>query len=241
MTAGWDSASPAERDRYERFEAAYNAIDEYLQHHLKNEEGVGFVRLVQEYEQAHPHWTDGRSLRKFARLRNVLVHGKTRPYELLSIPTLVVVEEIERIRARLRRTPTAIEHFPNAVVTLDPDDLLVAVLEKIRQCQFSQFPVYEGSVYIGLLTENGITRWLANAGLVNPDGVDFDEHRVAEVLAREEERPNCEFLPRSANLDQAIDRFRKNPYLEALLITATGLNSEPPLAIATRWDIFNLL
>jgi len=41
-------------------------------------------------------------------------------------------------------------------------DSLSTVLRVIEKRYYSQFPVYDGNNFKGLLTENGITRWLAH-------------------------------------------------------------------------------
>lgn len=85
------------------------------------------------------------------------------------------------------------------------------------------------------LTENGITRWLANH-IGKLALVDFDDERVRTVLKEEEPRKNYLFLPRASSVDEVTSEFAHRPLLEGVLITHYGKSSERLLGMVTRWD-----
>lgn len=70
--------------------------------------------------------------------------------------------------------------------------------------------------------------------------VEYNEERVAAVLAHEEKRKNWEFITRSATRLDAENKFAKNPILDALLITEHARLEDSLLGIITRWDILRL-
>lgn len=134
--------------------------------------------MVRDYESCHRIGANGDHLRVAAELRNVLIHQKTQPYYSLAIPTLPVVERLERIAKNLANPVKVLPRFQRRVETVDPSDLLGDVLRIIAKRDFSQFPVYSDERFRGLLTENGITRWLSRNVTAKMSLVDFDEVQV---------------------------------------------------------------
>jgi CBS domain-containing protein len=223
----------------ERFLAAYNAIDRHLRDVMREPNHRGFSSLVREYGSHHPRWLDreGHQLFAFADLRNVIVHNKVEPYRYPAIPLPEIVRRIEAIRDRLLDPERVIPTFQEEVVSVTPRTPLSAVLRIVAERGFSQFPVYEGERFRGLLTENGITRWLAHYRVTTETLVELEDAHVAAVLAREEDRQNWAFVGRDAPVDDVVEMFAARPLLEAVLVTHSGSPQQAPLAIITGWDV----
>jgi predicted transcriptional regulator len=115
------------------------------------------------------------------------------------------------------------------------------VLKIIDERDYSQFPVYADKRFRGLLTENGVTRWLARHVAKTLSLVELDEIPIGHVLQNEEERKNHQFVSRNMRVDDVSALFAKQALLEAVLLTASGKESEKLLGIATRWDIRHLV
>jgi predicted transcriptional regulator len=176
-----------------------------------------------------------------AQIRNPLVHGPTRPGEYPLVPSARLVREVEALRNRLTRPDQAIPAFERPVETLAPAESLAEVLKLIRKRNYSQFPVYDdGLTFRGLLTENGITRWLARHVATELSLIDLEEVSVKTVL-REEEQPqyNCAFVTRGESVERIRQLFAERDMLEAVLISPNGKRNEKLLGIATRWDLLN--
>jgi CBS domain-containing protein len=243
--------TPAELDLIERLLTAYNAIDAHLQNWSRHDGPTSFRSLVDLYAKKNRAWKDAELLRTVAGLRNLLVHEKVEPYEYPCVPTLTLVEELEKSRDRLLH-PARADRFARKVVTVQSDDSLAHVLKMIHELKITHFPVYDssreysrhGHHFAGVLTENGITRWLAEHTAHNDSLIEFHDEPVREVLAREESskgtRKNYEFAPRRARVEDLVQRFHDNTYLEAVLITENGDTKENLLGIVTRWDVLNL-
>lgn len=235
--------SDEQHDLFQRFVAAYNSIDHFLRKHLGKEDKVpfpSFASLVRDYERTHRLVTDCADcdyLRMTAKLRNVILHEITKPYQHVAVPTLPVVERLERICQRLTNPPLVVPQFKRRVETATPDDSLAAVLRKIREKDYSQFPVYDGEKFRGLLTENGITRWLAHHLSKEMSLVELDEVPVSQVLPEEEKRQNWLFVACDKTVGEAKALFAAKELLEAVLITQSGNRTEKPLGIITRWDV----
>lgn len=188
----------SDTDLVERFLAAHNAIEQSLRK-LSGRRHDGLAVLISDFARDHKGWRDGDDLREMSELRNVIVHGRTEPYEYLSIPTERTVERIEAIRDSLLHAPLAIPTFQRDVATVQTSDRLSRVLEVIRRGDFSQLPVYQGQQFSALLTENGITRWLARHASTECTAVDLEDVAVADVVAEQENRQNWAFTGRDTN------------------------------------------
>lgn len=100
--------------------------------------------------------------------------------------------------------------------------------------------MFERRTFRGLLTENGITRWLAHH---LADGVamfDLKRVRVLELLAEQETTHNVAFVGARTPTNDVRKLFSESDLLEAVLVTRRGSQSRELLGIATRWDIVSL-
>lgn len=233
--------SLAQRELIDRFIASYNTIDDHLRLVVRNKQ-LTFKGLIRHCESLGLLQNDeAGALSKFADLRNVLVHESLSARQYPAVPTAPTVEEFERLRESLVKPDRVMPKYRKTVEVISIDDNLSSVLRTISQRDYSQFPVYEKQVFKGLLTENGITRWLAhhvNHGSLRPD---FDEACVRHALKEEEyKRMNFRFISRETTITQLKLLFGKHELLEAALITQHGKNSEMLLGIVTRWDIVQL-
>lgn len=117
---------------------------------------------------------------------------------------------------------------------------LTSLLKYVKARDYTYLRVYDGEVFAGLATSNGVARWLAK-GVTEESLVEFGDHRVGEILSLEEARANVEFVAARAPVDDVVYTFQANVRLEAAVVTQNGHSSESLLGIATRWDIANLL
>jgi predicted transcriptional regulator len=235
------SLSREQLDLIEHFEADYNAVDHFLRKALSNDQYVPFVQLVNEYSRKHAGWRDDADLLKtIARVRNAIVHGKTEPYRYVAVPTPAIVRHLRVCRDRLTNPARVIPTFQRAVETVPIHEALSRVLKIIRGRDYSQFPIYEAKRFRGLLTENGITRWLAHHVATKLSLIELDDIPVNQVLQNEESRKTHHFVARDVRVDDVSALFASHELLEAVLITASGKESEALLGIATRWDMIHL-
>jgi len=232
--------SQEQLDLIERFIVAYNAVDHYLRAQLNEDNGTPFSQLIRDYAARYPRWEDQDRLRMFGDLRNALVHQRERSYEYLSVPIPWVVETLEQIRDRFLSPELVYPKFAREVKTFRAEDTLADVFHSITETDFSQYPVYRQGAYIGLLTENGITRWLAHHSVHVLTLVELEEVQIDQVLSREEQRKNDAFIARTTTAQDAENYFVQNPLLEALLITTAGKPGEKLLGIITRWDVLRI-
>jgi predicted transcriptional regulator len=228
-----------DRERIDHFLRHYNVIDEELRRRQQKNREVGFVNLIDDFEAAGGAKDDTKCLRRAAALRNVVVHDPKEGDEVLAVPSKWIVERLSEIAQRILYPTLVIPLFEKQVETVSPAHSLSHVFKQIRYRDFSQFPVYEETRFKGLLTENGLTRWLAKHVVDRLSLVDLEDVYVAELLHEEEQRNNCHFVDRNVAIELARKMFREQEMLEAILITENGQRTEPPLGIITRWDMLH--
>jgi predicted transcriptional regulator len=223
-------------DLIERFTAAYNDIEQFFRRILGASEDDTFTGMVRDYSARYPRRADERILRQYATLRNAVTHGRIKPYAYLSVPLPNVVDDIEAMRDQLLNAPRLIPRFQKEVRAVKSTDTLSDVLALVESLEYSQFPVYDDGQYKGLLTENGITRWLAHHSTTEMTLVELQEISVKTLLRKEEKRPNCVFVSSKTTVEEALGKFAANAFLEAVIVTHSGQKEEKPIGIVTRWD-----
>jgi predicted transcriptional regulator len=232
--------STEQLDLIEQFEADYNAVDQFLRNALGANKQVAFTQLVNEYSRKRAGWHDADLLRTIASVRNAIIHGKTEPYRYPAVPTRATAQSLRGCLDRLINPARAIPTFQRKVESVSVHDSLAHVLKIVQHRDYSQFPVYGDNQFRGLLTENGITRWLAEHVTRELSLVELEDVPVKQVLANEEKRKNYLFVPREMPVEDVRCLFASQELLEAVLITAHGKESEALLGIATRWDMIHL-
>ena len=227
-----NALSPEELNRVERFVAAFNGIDDWLQPHLPSP--MTFRGAVDFYASRNPWWSDAAALRTFAALRNFLVHEKIVPFEYPCVPTENAVTEIEAIRNRLTSPPRAGELFGHEVKSFQTDHFLDDALREMARSGYRVFPVFNKLRFVGLLTPTGITRWLAS----HVDSQCFSLHvALSEILPRERQRPTVRWANLDAPVAELAFAFRENTFLEAVLLSDDGRETKELRGIVTRGDV----
>ncbi len=228
-----DQISPEELARIERFIAAYNTIDDWVQRVLNTEQS--FRSAIDLFAKRHPWWRDADTLRTFAALRNFLIHEKLQPFDYPAVPGEGAVREIEAIRDRLIQPKSVGETFARDVLTLSPDDPMREALSQMVKRGFRRFPIYQNKRCIGLLTERGIARYVAE---LTSRGDNFDaDVPIKNVLSRETKRDNYRFAAPNLSVAQIAFWFHEQTFLETVLIAEGGNDRGELRGIVTRGDV----
>ncbi len=226
-------------DSTAKFLAAFNAIENHFKFRLSDDVSK-FTPLAEKYADKfgmRPH--DLRTLRVYAQLRNFLAHNDYYDGKPIAQPVAGIVQEIEALRDKVLRPPTVLSVLPHrSLVRFSPDDPVSSVLDEVRKNDYSQFPIYDGHAYRGLLTTNCIGRWLASrlasVGLVETEP-------VSAVMKFAEPQDNAAPLPRTATVQRAINKLSPpaDGHLPpaALIIKDSGKLDERPLAIVVAEDL----
>lgn len=221
----------------DRFLDSFTKIEQYLRQFLKEAKDTKFSDLVREYANQKKNWVDEKTLIMMGDLRNVIIHERFGKKKYLSVPVPDVVEKIEQICEQFYKPKLVFPEYRRDVVFFLAEDHLSDVLSEIVEKDFSQFPIFYHEQFLGLLTENGITRWLAYHSSKVLSLIEIEEVTVKDLFRKEEQRKNYQFIDRKTTIMDAEMCFIDNHLLEALLITEKGHSSETLLGIITRWDM----
>jgi len=227
----------------DRFLIAFNRISLTLREIIEAKEFMPFYRLVdfgkkksalvRKYED---------DLRSFADLRNAIVHHRTSAEFVIAEPHTKVVSRIEYIDHVLSKPRLVGQVFHKKVLCFQINDSLKYVLNVIRQRKFTQFPVYEGHEFRGLVTTVGITNWLATT--ISGNQIPKKMPTLYDILHHEKNRVNYKFVSRYITIYDAEEIFKqgveRGKRFEALLITEHGKPQQKLLGIITPIDIMKV-
>ncbi len=235
-----DDLPSTERDRVERFLAAYNAVDQLLRERTGvQDRGVSFRAVLRRYARNHRGQKMADRLDDYAELRNVLVHETITPNGWLAVPTEDVVRRLESFRDALDGGQRADQAFSRQVATVAMATPLRDALAQAHATGFSQFPVIDAGAVAGLLTDRGIARWLAATAAREGASVS-DSLRgatVADVLLADADRATWALAARDEPAERVLARFVDAIELEAVLISEHGEANQGLLGIATHQDV----
>lgn len=222
----------------DRFLSAFSSIEQHLRELLDATEHHPFSELVNQ--AGHRHALVRRlsgDLRSLAELRNFLVH-RYQQREPLAVPSDVSLAKIERIRDSLLKPATLHSLFHKVVHCCRPADPIGTAAETMHEHNISLLPVYEGKSFVGLLTAETLTRWLA-ARLATGVGL-VEEEPVAEILTFQENEQPQEFANHRSTVTDAFNWLEKHYHrgrpLCAILLTPSGSRKELPTGIVTAGD-----
>lgn len=229
--------------RADRFVQLYNELSQLLKERLGVDRHLPFYNLVAQAARTDPtvrRWES--KLRSFGDLRNAIVHDEQYPLEIIAEPSEKAVEEFERIVHMIRTPPRLLPRYQREVVCFHAAEPLSRVLAYMARHDYSQVVLRLCANRLGLLTAEGITRWLEHN--VRHDLISLEDAAVVDVLPFEDEETFV-VLGGNHTVYDAEDAFvqaiyQKRPRLYAVIVTETGNAAEAPLGIVTPWDLIGL-
>ena len=174
------------------FLALFNELEITLQKVLDSKETM-FILLEQAKAQSRinpvsVHWD---LLYAARQLRNLLTHQTTTDIPEIAEPSTYLIETLKRIITQYKSPVSIMEYLKaqkdETIITFKVGESLQRVLTVIKEKHYSQFPVFDDHEYIGLISENGITNWLAEK--VSDESMmseDLVAVKIDEVLKLEE-------------------------------------------------------
>lgn len=221
-----------------RFLNAFIEIEGALKTISKNTRNRPFYQLITDAAKYDPFVRDiSVELREYGDLRNAIVHERINDAPIAE-PHLEVVERLEMIRELLQSPPRVVPLFIKEVVTCGHDESLGKVAKRMLEHAFSKIPVYQGEEFLGLLTAEAITYWLADR--ISDQGFLVEEN-VSVVLDYVDKPDNYRLVTQDCTLFEIIQLFDEFNHLgtrlQAVLISDDGTESGQLLGIITAFDL----
>ncbi|MDP2857153.1 MAG: CBS domain-containing protein [Bacillota bacterium] len=234
----------------DRFIAAYNKIERYLERLVEKASGGAFHRGFPELVRKASDFSavvraNELDLREFGELRNAIVHGNTDPGVVIAEPHDEAVMLIERIASELTEPEKVIPRFAKDVVYVKPGETLSRILSLVYRHRYTQFPVYEtGRGISGLVTYTGIVNWLAQ-NYREPSFHSLDV-TARELLRFEDPQDNFRVVGQDADVYEVKEVFARNidrasQKVNAVIVTRDGTRHAPLLGIITPSDIVGVI
>lgn len=213
-----------------------NFLNKYrrLEQFIRRSEGKDNQSISQIINEGrHPFIIDNREvLDSLNRIRNVFAHNETINY--LSVNEKAI-ELMDSLLKDLPDEETANEIMTRNVVGFQINDPLSKPLKSIATDNLHQFPIYQGKEVRGLLTDNGITNWLAKN--IHSESVSIKDTTIEEVLENDDLSQNYRYVAKDTPYGDIIDIYKSDLNLRIILVTETGKKHQAVLGIITPWDL----
>ena len=232
---------PKKPSNARRFINAYNEIDYSLRAQYNFKRSMSFSDLirkavvvnhiVRKYEDC---------LVDYGRLRNAIIHRSSDEF-IIAEPHDDVTLKIEKIARLVTTPPTALSVCNEDVLTVDHDVSLENVIRLMAEYSYSNLPVYNNGLLIGIANGQKILENLGEQILKNCNVNDYLKNtKIEDALINASPYRQYEVLPASATIEQVLDLYYKNRKLLAVLITKEGTMNEPPLGILTTTSVMEM-
>ena len=135
--------------------------------------------------------------------------------------------------------------FLKKVISFEPTDSLSKLLSAVNDNGYSQFPVFEQGKLVGIISENGITNFLAHS--IEDDLISIKETTVKDVLTLDETKDAFSVISENKSIFDIESIFSKkvsegnSAFL--ILISTNGIIETPEdiIGIITPWDLPELI
>ncbi|TDM02223.1 CBS domain-containing protein [Macrococcus carouselicus] len=230
-------------DNFERFISTFNQLHEAMKDETKRDDSFG--SLFYQLKEKHPVVKAFKDEIDLARqLRNLLIHEKKDAFNIAE-PTTEFINQLESIRQQIAN-PATVKQFNKPVVCLNIDDSLVDTLAHIKQHQLSQYPIFDGQRFLGILTDNGLTNWLASVSTKGT--INLMDYRVRDVLPNDEKGASFIIVKNDMPLHEVeqtmIDEINTKGHSKLVILISDSGKVEKPqdiLGIITPGDMPKVL
>lgn len=204
------------------------------------------LNFMRKRDKTVQHYYD--QLEVIRDLRNILVHEKISVDFDVAIPTKEIITRMKHIRDSVEMPGSVREYFSKEVVTLHVNDPLSKLLARVKETKYSQFPIFSKQGLIGVLSDNGIAKWLAREFSVEDDDiVNLRYTNVGDLIASDEVKNKAFYQYRVIHPDESLyvvedifqEEIGKGHNLFVLLLSEKETIDKPYdiTGIITTWDI----
>ncbi|HFI0235304.1 hypothetical protein JNG37_01755 [Streptococcus suis] len=237
----------------ERFLELYNDLDKVLRKVCSIADGdyadVGsMLAKAKDLSPINPVQANWDNLYVARQLRNLMVHEKRTGLKEVAQPSQELIAVLEKVIAQYESPVTLADYLASSQkarpISFSITTPLSQALEVVDREHFSKFPLFSQTGYQGLLSENGISNWLARSIHESTSLKELVQKTpLSRVLACEEASLRVLTLPASSSLFQLIEQVtavggsRKAAVLVSRRKDGTVLEVEDLVGIITSHDL----
>lgn len=226
-----------EKTRAERFIDAFNNIDYTLRARYNLNRSMGFSDLIRKCVSLNyvvRKYED--DLIDYSRLRNAIVHQGNKDF-IIAEPHENIVTQIEKIEQLLNVPPKVIDICRRDVLSASAGTSMEDIIKLISSSKYSNIPIYKDKTLIGIANGQKILDAFGQYLISGGKAQTFLKHmQIEDLLSKLENLNYYEVCQADLTVEEALNKFHKNPKLLVILLTKTGSTSENPLGIVTGAD-----
>jgi len=222
------------------FLTLFNKIEQFLDQLNNSTEHYGFRRLVDNLSKRNDLVANYKlELVDYLELRNAIVHKSTG--EPIAEPYPEVIEKMQHIYSAFTNPPQAMEIATQPVYTCTTKTPIVEIIKQMNSNFYTSIPVYHQDQFIGVFSDNSLTRWLAH--ISKPLNLkDILVSQAQDYIEKADNKfNNYKFMDIKTDVftvRQAFISFTKEKMrLGAIFLTQTGHKNEKIKGIITPWDL----
>ena len=222
------------------FLTLFNKIEQFLDKLNNSTDHHGFRRLVDNLSKHNDLVANYKlELVDYLELRNAIVHKSTgKP---IAEPNIEVIAKMQRIYDALSNPPRAMDIATKPVYSCTTKTPIVEIIKEMNSNFYTSIPVYHQDQFIGVFSDNSLTRWLAH---INKP-LDLKDILVSQAQDYIEQADNkfnsYKFMDIKTDVftvRQAFVAFTKEKMrLGAIFLTQTGNKNEKIQGIISPWDL----
>ena len=230
----------------EEFLKVFNDLEQTLQNKYDTMETI--YDLLEREKNAienNPTKANWEILDIARRLRNILAHETRTNLPVVATPSQQIIDVLKKVTHAYQYPKTLADFLAErereSILSFQLQARLTDVLKAIHEKHFNQFPVFDGTGYVGLISNNGIANWLA---ALNERGqfsvLDLQEVRIEEILPFEENGDTVLSLSKETSLSETLHHFTGTKVRVVLVCQRKNLSIQSPADIAgiiTKSDI----
>ena len=220
----------------ERFLDAYAVIERKMREIIRETRYTSFSQLLHNCASRNQIISmNQQSLREYNELRNAIVHQRGSENEIIAEPADSVTQDIERIAKLLCMDENVMHYVTAPVRVISLSDSIMDAYAVMKQLGTSKIPVYEGTLFKGVLTIEMIAKWAVED--------DKRASTVGEILSSSKERVKKK--KKSARVRTVMKAFETSldsgSVLSAVIVSERGSKNAKPLGIITLADLPRIL
>ena len=222
------------------FLALFNKIEQFLDKLNNSTEHHGFRRLVDDLSKHNSLVANYKlELVDYLELRNAIVHKSTDMP--IAEPYPEIIKKMQRIYDDLSNPPKAINIAAKPVYTCTTKTPILEVIKEMNQNFYTSIPIYYQNQFIGVFSDNSLTRWLAHTN----KPLNLKNILVSQVQDYFDKADNKFNSYKFMNIEtdvftikRAFTSFTEEKMrLGAIFLTQNGQKNEKIQGIITAWDL----
>lgn len=233
------------------FTILFNELEGILKkkYNLKKEDSISkAINMAKNDAKNNPIKNNIEVIEVIRELRNLITHQPNLKITEIADPSaelVLVLRKIVEQYSKPKRIGSYMKenNFKN-IVSFSSNDNLKEVLDKVSEFQYSQFPVFDKESYIGMITDNGITNWIANSIDAESNLIEnLKDVKIEKIITFEEKQNNVVKIYKEETIFSLISAFEEKEVNTVLICEKKNCIIEKPtdlMGIMTTYDLKDL-